>query len=97
MTDQKLTPQDADQKELPEADPQDDASLQDASLQEDGDNIHGEGNYAASRKFDADEKDFIAKNRDAIPGLAKDAADALDGPEGDELRKAEEETRARVA
>ena len=57
--------------------------------------IQGEGNYDASRKFDADEQAFIEKNRAAIPGLAKDAADALDGPEGDELRKAEAETGAR--
>ena len=57
--------------------------------------IQGEGNYDASRKFDADEQAFIEKNRAAIPDLAKDAADALDGPEGDGLRKAEAETGAR--
>jgi hypothetical protein len=60
------------------------------------DAIQGEGNYDASRKFDADEKAFVDKNRDAIPGLAKKAADALDGPEGDELREAEAKTRARA-
>ena len=57
----------------------------------------GEGNYDASRRFDADEQDFIDKNRDALPKLAKDAEEALDGPEGEELRAADEESKARGA
>ncbi len=70
---------------------------QDNKTPADQDKIQGEGNYDASRKFDADEKAFVEKNRDAIPGLAKAAADALDGPEGEELRKAVAEGNAHSA
>jgi hypothetical protein len=59
--------------------------------------IQGEGDYDAARRFDADEKAFVEKNREAIPGLAKAAEDALDGPEGEELRKAEAEGKAHSA
>jgi hypothetical protein len=59
--------------------------------------LQGEGNYDAARKFDADETKFIANNRDEIAKQAKAAADALAGPEGDELRAAEAETRAHSA
>lgn len=59
--------------------------------------IQGEGNYDASRRFDADQKAFVDKNKEAIPGLAEEAAEALDGPEGEELRKAEAEGRSHAA
>jgi hypothetical protein len=51
--------------------------------------IVGEGDYAASRKFDADQAGFVAKNKAKIPAMAKEAEKALDGPEGDSLRDAE--------
>jgi hypothetical protein len=59
--------------------------------------IQGEGDYDAARRFDADEKAFVEKNSAAIPGLAKEAEDALDGPEGEELRKAEAEGKSHSA
>jgi len=59
-----------------------------------GGNIQGEGNYSAARRFDAREGEFVEKNRRKIPGMGKDAEKALDGPEGDELRKAEDRARA---
>ena len=62
-----------------------------------GGELQGEGNYDASRKFDADETSFIANNPDEIAKQAKEAAEALDGPEGDELRKAEAASRAPAA
>jgi hypothetical protein len=49
----------------------------------------GEGNYAASRKFDKDEATFIAKNKANIPSMGKEAEKALEGPEGAALRDAE--------
>ncbi len=49
----------------------------------------GEGDYAATRKFDRDEAAFVAKNKAEIPAMGKAAEDALDGPEGDSLREAE--------
>jgi hypothetical protein len=51
--------------------------------------IVGEGDYAATRKFDKDQASFVEKNKAAIPALGKEAEAALDGPEGDELRDAE--------
>ncbi len=63
----------------------------------DHDKIQGEGDYDAARRFDADEKAFVDKNGAAIPGLAKAAEDALDGPEGEELRKAEAEGKSHSA
>jgi hypothetical protein len=56
--------------------------------------LQGEGDYAAARHYDRDTQDFITKNRGKIEGLAKDAAAALDGPEGPSLREAEREGRA---
>jgi len=49
----------------------------------------GEGDYAASRRFDKDEASFVKKNKAAIPAMAKEAEKALDGPEGAALRDAE--------
>jgi hypothetical protein len=51
--------------------------------------IVGEGDYAATRKFDSDQAAFVAKNKANIPALGKNAEMALDGPEGDSLRDAE--------
>jgi RNA polymerase primary sigma factor len=51
--------------------------------------IVGEGDYAASRKFDKDQAGFVAKNKAKIPAMAKEAEKALDGPQGDMLRDAE--------
>ena len=51
--------------------------------------IVGEGDYAASAKFDADQASFVKRNKAAIPAMGKAAEAALDGPEGDALREAE--------
>jgi hypothetical protein len=51
--------------------------------------VVGEGDYAATRKFDKDQASFVEKNKAKIPALGKEAEDALDGPQGDELRDAE--------
>ena len=59
--------------------------------------IVGEGDYAASRKFDKDQASFVKRNKAKIPALAKEAEAALDGPEGDSLRAAEQEARDRSA
>jgi len=49
----------------------------------------GEGNYEASRAFDKDQANFVKRNKDKIPAMAKAAEAALEGPEGDSLREAE--------
>lgn len=56
--------------------------------------VHGEGNYTAAREFDKEQTEFVKKNRARIPALAKDAEKALEGPQGDELRQAEEEAKS---
>jgi hypothetical protein len=56
---------------------------------------YGEGNYKASERFRTQEEAFIKTNKAKIPALAKAAKDALDGPDGDELRAAEASTAAR--
>ena len=51
--------------------------------------VMGEGDYEATRKFDADQASFVARNKAKIPDLGKAAEKALEGPEGDSLREAE--------
>ena len=57
--------------------------------------VMGEGDYQASRSFLKDQSDFVKKNRGSIPKMGKAAEDALDGPEGGELREAEATAGAR--
>ena len=52
--------------------------------------ISGEGNYEAAKRFDDAEKAFVKDRGDEIPALAKKAAEALDGPDGDSLSDASE-------
>ena len=51
--------------------------------------IVGEGDYAATRKFDTDQAGFVARNKAKIADMGKAAEKALEGPEGDSLRDAE--------
>ncbi len=57
--------------------------------------IQGEGNYDAARKFDAEERAFVKSGQ--VEQKAKEAEDALDGPEGEELERARKETGERGA
>jgi hypothetical protein len=52
----------------------------------------GEGNRDAARSYEAKLKEFIRSGR--VEPAAKDAASAVDGPEGPELRAAEEAGKA---
>jgi hypothetical protein len=58
--------------------------------------LQGEGNYDAARRYDEKLGKFVTEKKSEIPGLAKDAERALDGPEGDALRKAEEAGKAKA-
>jgi hypothetical protein len=60
------------------------------------DKIHGEGNYEAARDYDKRVEKFISEKKPDIPGYAKDAEKALEGPEGDKLRAAEEKGKAKA-
>ena len=55
--------------------------------------VQGEGNYDAARKFDAEERAFVKKG--VVEQKAKEAEDALEGPEGAELEKARKDTGER--
>jgi hypothetical protein len=57
--------------------------------------IVGEGDYAASERFDKDETAFVEKNKANIPAMGRAAEKALEGPEGDALREAEATAAAR--
>lgn len=57
--------------------------------------IQGEGNYDAARKFDAEERAFVEKG--GYEGKAREAEEALDGPEGAELEEARKESGSRGA
>lgn len=50
--------------------------------------LEGEGSYTATRRYDAGVERSVAEGK--TDELARKAAAALDGPEGDELRKAEQ-------
>ena len=62
-----------------------------------GGHIEGEGSYTASRHFRTAQTDFVRRNRDNIGRMGKDAEAALEGPEGNELRAAENEARSHAA
>ena len=51
---------------------------------------YGEGNYKATRNFDRAEEQFVKTHRDEIPRKGEEAKHALEGKEGEELRRAEE-------
>jgi hypothetical protein len=50
--------------------------------------IEGEGNYTAARDYDRDQKRFAESGK--VEKAARDAAQAVQGPEGDRLRQAEQ-------
>jgi hypothetical protein len=55
--------------------------------------IQGEGDYDAARTFDAEERAFVEKG--GYERKARDAEEALEGPEGEELERARKETAER--
>jgi hypothetical protein len=56
--------------------------------------ITGEGDYQASRSFLKDESNFVRRHSAEIPAMGKEAEAALDGPEGNQLRAAEEAAKS---
>jgi hypothetical protein len=58
-----------------------------------GKDLQGEGNYDAAHEYD-DKVAAHAKDSKKVEAEAKDAANALDGPEREELEKAEAEGRS---
>jgi hypothetical protein len=59
----------------------------------DDEDVRGEGNYTAAKKFDNAEKAFVERNKDKIAEMGKDAEQALKGPEAADLKAAEERAK----
>lgn len=55
--------------------------------------IQGEGNYDAAREFDAEERAFVKTGQ--VEKKAREAEQALDGPEGEDLERARKESGER--
>jgi hypothetical protein len=58
--------------------------------------LEGEGSYTATRNFDKKQQKFVSEHKSDIPKMGRDAEAALEGPEGDKLRKAEERAKAKA-
>ncbi len=55
----------------------------------------GEGNITAAREYNKKTEEFVASGK--VKEAAKKAEEALEGPEGDELRAAEAKGKAKEA
>ncbi|WP_437832822.1 hypothetical protein [Sorangium sp. So ce1153] len=64
---------------------------QKASQQNQSADVEGEGNHTADRRYREGVERSVKGGK--IEEHAEEAASALDGPEGDELREAQEATR----
>jgi hypothetical protein len=53
--------------------------------------VQGEGDYASAKRYQKAQHDF-AKDEGKVEKKAKEAEDALDGPEGAELERARQES-----
>lgn len=61
----------------------------------DNNQIQGEGNYDAARRYRKEQEAFAKTG--PVEQKAKEAEEALDGPEGEELERARRETGAKGA
>ena len=52
--------------------------------------IQGEGDYEAARRFRKEETEFVQSGQ--VEPKAREAEEALDGPEAEELERARQET-----
>ena len=52
--------------------------------------IQGEGNYDAGRRFQKEEAEFVKKG--PVEQKAREAEEAIEGPEAEELERARRET-----
>jgi len=58
--------------------------------------VQGEGDYRSARNYQRDIQNFMNKKSGQIPEMAKEAEEALKGPEGKELKKAEEKGKSKA-
>ena len=60
---------------------------------QDQDGVQGEGDYDAARRFDREERAFVESGD--VEKKAREAEEALDGPEGEDLERARRESAER--
>ncbi len=60
----------------------------------DKDQIQGEGDYDAGRRFQKEEREFVKTG--PVEQKAREAEEALDGPEAEELERARVETGSKT-
>jgi hypothetical protein len=58
--------------------------------------VQGEGDYRSARVYKKDIDKFMTEKGDEIGDFAKQAEEALDGPERDQLEKAEEKGKSKA-
>ena len=58
--------------------------------------VQGEGDYRSARVYKKDIENFMNKKGGEISDLAKKAEEALEGPEHDQLEKAEEKGKSKA-
>lgn len=62
-----------------------------------GDNgVQGEGDYRSAREYKRDIDKFMREKSGQIPDMAKEAEKAVDGPEGEQLKQAEEKGKSKA-
>lgn len=65
--------------------------------QQQGGRQQGEGSYEGTRDYNARTENFLERKGKDVPQLARDAAEAIEGSEAEELRQAEETGKSRGA
>jgi hypothetical protein len=58
--------------------------------------VQGEGDYESARVYKKDIENFVSTRKDEIPEMVKSAEKALEGPEGEELKRAEEKGKSKA-
>lgn len=58
--------------------------------------VQGEGDYRSARVYKKDIENFMNKKSGEIGDLARQAEEALEGPEHDELEKAEQKGKSKA-
>jgi len=61
-----------------------------------GNGVQGEGDYKSARKYKQDIDEFMTKKSGDIGKMGKDAEQALEGPEGKDLERAEEKGKSKA-
>ena len=58
--------------------------------------VQGEGDYESARRYKRDIDTFVKEKGGQIPDRAKEAERAVEGPEGEDLARAEEKGKSKA-